>query len=190
MYLSRLGHSLKTKGHIGFSPKKKNSIISNIFGAAAYNGALSVLQQVFPALSDEINIEFKTEEKRVLTSAGGTLQRETAGSTPLMLAVLAGDQNLPTTRWLLEVAKCRTKVTDWQGNTLLHAAVRSNSPETLQYLLDTRLFEPFERNDEGETAVSLAQTLNLPAVYAIISRCKDNSTQKVLPAEHRSWKSS
>ena len=184
-YLLEKDQSFKLVGHIGYSPKKKNSVISNVVGAAAYHGAQSVLDFAFSLKSEDINFEHKTVEKK---GATGTLQKEMTGCTPLMLAVVAGDGNLERTKWLFETAKCNPSATDWQGNTALHLAVKYNCPETLRYLIQTNCFEPFQRNENGETAASMAHALSLTSITDILATCKDNSSQKVRPSRpNRSW---
>ena len=177
-YLVSKGHSLKTLGHIGFSPKKKNSIVSHVWGAAAYNGQLSLLKSLYRVYGTEIDIELKSDEKKGLIG-GVTLQKEVFGFTPLMLAVVAGGQNVDVVRWMIEDAECNTSVKDWQESTLLHLAVRYNCKEIVSYLICASLIDPFQRNLIGETAVSIAQTPGFGEISKILSLCKDNSGQKM-----------
>eukprot|EP01022_Parablepharisma_sp_SALTPOND_P005700 TRINITY_DN12334_c0_g1_i9.p1 TRINITY_DN12334_c0_g1~~TRINITY_DN12334_c0_g1_i9.p1 ORF type:complete len:509 (-),score=100.09 TRINITY_DN12334_c0_g1_i9:1382-2908(-) len=177
-YLVEKGHSLKTKGHIGFSPKKKNSVISNIWGAAAYNGQLDLLRSLYRVYGTELSLELRSDEKKG-TSGGGSLQKELFSATPLMLAVVAGDRNLDVVKWLIEEAECRTDVKDWQQNSILHLAVRYNCQEIVSYLICAKVVDPFERNLVGESAVSMAQALGLEEISKILSLCKDNSGQKM-----------
>ncbi len=172
------GHKLKTKGHIGFSPKKKNSVVSNVCGAAAYNGQLNLLRSLYGMYGSELGTEYKCEEKKG-TSGGGSLQKELSGATPLMLAVASGDKNIETVKWMIEEVECNTKEKDWQDNTVLHLAVRYNCKEIVSYLICANLVDPFQKNQAGESAVSMAQALGLDEVSKILSLCKDNSGQKM-----------
>lgn len=177
-YLLSRGHSLKSKGHIGYSQKKKNSVVSNVWGAAAFNGRLDLLRSLYDLHRAETDFELKAEEKRGIATTG-TFQKEVSGATPLMLAIIAGDQNLETVKWLIEEVECKTNVTDWQDNTILHLAVRYNCSSTVSYLICTNIVDPFKRNAEGESAVSMAQAMNLEEITQILAICKDNSGQKV-----------
>lgn len=175
-YLLEKGMSLNTKGHIGFSPKKKNSIVSNAWGAAAYNSSLTMLESLLNKSSDEAFKELKAEEKKC---GQGSLQKEVVGFTPLMLAVMAGDKNLSVVAWLIQEGGCKTNVIDWQGNSLLHIAVKCNCPNILKFLLFNTTIDPFQRNNDGETASSMANALGNQDMISALAGCKDNSGQKV-----------
>lgn len=172
-YLLDKGHSPNIKGHIGYSPKKRNSVVSNIWGACTYNGQLSVLKSLF-ALLDPGGLQAKCEERK---SVSGTWQKEVFSSTPLMLAAISG--HLHVVRWLIEEKKCEADGTDWQENTLLHLAVKYNRKDLVEYFVDKGLINPFQRNALGETPASMAKDLDLDDLQAILSRCKDDSQQKI-----------
>lgn len=57
------GCRITESGFIGFSKKRKNQIISNITGAAAFNGSTKILKQILkkPALA---GIDFLASEKK------------------------------------------------------------------------------------------------------------------------------
>jgi len=169
---------VKIKGHIGFSPKKKNSIISNIWGAAAFCGQHDLLKTLYRVYGDSIDFELKTEEKKG-TPGSGSLQKELTGATPLMLAVAAGDSNIDIVKWLIEDANADTSAKNWQGDTILHIAVRHNCNHIVSYLICANVVDPFQRNMNGESAVSMAQALGLEEIQKILSLCKDNSMQKI-----------
>lgn len=74
-----------------------------------------------------------------------------------MLAVAGGDSNIECVRILL-VNKANTGLQDSYGNSLLHIAAIYGSSEILQYLLQNlKQMNIFERNNNGETALSIAQ---------------------------------
>ena len=73
-----------------------------------------------------------------------------------MLAVAGGDQNLECVRLLLQ-SKANPSLTDSYGNTLLHIAAIYGSNDILKYLVQNlRQISIFERNNAGETALSIA----------------------------------
>lgn len=93
-YETLIQHGCKTTdtGFIGFSLKRKNQVISNVTGAAAFHGSYKVLKQILkkPALA---NIDFLSTEKKDF-NAVGPLKNEYTGYTPIMLAAAGGGQNL------------------------------------------------------------------------------------------------
>ncbi len=177
---------LETRGHIGYSLKRKNSVVSNVWGAAAFNSQLDLLRSLYSIYSGGLPLELRTEERRGLASSG-TFQKELTGATPLMLAVAAGDHNKEVVQWMIEEAECNTDVKDWQENTLLHLAVRYNCREITSYLVCANIVDPFQRNAEGESAPSMAQALSHSEISNILSSCKDNSGQKVIGRSRISW---
>jgi hypothetical protein len=55
------GCSLTETGHICLSPKRGNSVISNIVGAASYHGSVEILQYVLRQV-DSVYVNVKTQE--------------------------------------------------------------------------------------------------------------------------------
>ena len=86
-------------GHICLSKKKKNSVISNVIGAAAYYGSVTILKKLMSQLS-VVSINFLAQEKHDVQQKGA-YKKEFAGFTPLMLAVAGGDSNMEVIRVLL-----------------------------------------------------------------------------------------
>ncbi len=176
------GVSLRERGHIGFSPKKKNSIISSILGALAYNGHSSAMKwyTMSPKYHGEIDFEFKATERKVLAGSG-SMVKEVTGYTPLMLAVVSGDANIDIVKHLIEFSGCRADVSDSRGNTLIHLSVMYNCPEILNYLVQMKKsINVFARNNNGETAEGMARSLGLDQICETLSRLKDShSSEKV-----------
>ena len=74
-----------------------------------------------------------------------------------MLAVAGGGQNLECVRLLLN-AKADVSITDAYGNSLLHIAAIYQNNEVLEYLLaNNNTLNVFERNQKGETPLSIVQ---------------------------------
>lgn len=103
-----------------------------------------------------ININFPAVERSDINQKGA-FQKEFHGYSPLMLAVAGGDSNIECVKILL-VNKANTGLLDSYGNSLLHIAAIYGSSEILQYLLQNlKQMNIFERNNNGETALSIAQ---------------------------------
>jgi len=71
-----------------------------------------------------------------------------------MLAVAGGDSNIDCAKLLVQ-AKADTAVTDPAGNTLLHIAAVLGHNEMLAYIVDSVRLNIFDRNNNGETALSI-----------------------------------
>lgn len=171
------GHSLNCTGHIGYSKKKQNSIISNIIGAAAFHGSQCVLKWLHSTYASSLDYEFPSQEKKGLGC--GSFIRELTGSTPLMLAVIAGDFNIETVKWMIESAKCNPLAIDLFDNSLLHYAVMSNCPDILNYLLTDIKLNPCNRNKEGDTPILTAAKLGHESLHTILSQFSYKSEEKV-----------
>jgi hypothetical protein len=90
-------------GFIGFSKKRKNQVISNITGAAAFNGSTKIMKLLLKKTASA-GIDFLASEKKDFNSTG-QFNQEYAGYSPLMLSVVGGGQNIECTKLLME-AKC------------------------------------------------------------------------------------
>lgn len=170
------GHSFDSVGHIGYSRKRKNSIISNCVGSAAFNGQYQTIKYCMECFPGDLDIEFKADEK---PCGVGSFKKEVMGSTPLMLAVLAGDSNYPTVEWLIKLEKCNTEVRDSQGNNLLHLAVQVNGKTILKFLLENTKISPVTCNEIGKTPLDFAKEMELSEIEQMLSRFISNNDQKV-----------
>jgi hypothetical protein len=80
-------------GYVGLSKKRKNQVISNVLGAAAYNGATDILKNLLVRQKASIfNLNFPALEKQDFNQKGNFV-KEMSGFTPLMLAVAGGILN-------------------------------------------------------------------------------------------------
>jgi ankyrin repeat protein len=108
------------QGYIGLSKKRKNQVITNITGAAAFNNSFKIVKHMMTKKS-LADINHLASEKLDF-GAKGPLNLEFTGYTPLMLGVAGGGQNMECVRILLD-NKADVKVTDPIGNSVLHIAV-------------------------------------------------------------------
>ncbi|CDW79057.1 ankyrin repeat domain-containing [Stylonychia lemnae] len=155
--LLKKGCKITEQGYIGLSKKRKNQVISNVIGAAAYNGRAEILKNlVGKHHSGLLFVDHPSTEKLDFTQKG-TLTKEFTGYTPLMLAVAGGGQNLECVKLLIQ-AKADTGILDPLGNTILHIAASYQNNEVLEYLLkNSQTMNVFERNQKGETPLSIVQ---------------------------------
>ena len=158
--LMQHGCKLTEQGFIGLSKKKRNQVISNIVGAAAYNGSTKILQAV---LKKKVHpdINYLSGEQQDF-NVKGTFTQEYTGYTPLMLAVAGGGQNIECVK-VLVASKADLTVLDPLGNTVLHIAVANDNLDALKYLLSVWPEKSLStllpsRNKNGETANSIASS--------------------------------
>lgn len=77
-------------GYICLSKKKRNQVLSNVIGAAAYHNSPKILEFLMQRKS-VFNINERATEKAD-NGAKGKLVKEMTGFTPLMLAIASGGQ--------------------------------------------------------------------------------------------------
>lgn len=127
--LLQSGRQLTEVGHICLSRRRRNSVVSNLIGCAAYYGSSQVLKFALARLTPKIQVDqvnFTALESQDIRKAG-TYIPEFEGFTPLMLAVVSEKSNLDCVKQLLAAKvnfKVREKVT---GDNLLHLAARSGT---------------------------------------------------------------
>jgi len=73
-------------------------VISNVAGAAAYNGHLDILTFL---IRKAVNLNLESSEKPD-HSGKKPFTKEISGFTPLMLSVIGSDKNLPCVKFLLQ----------------------------------------------------------------------------------------
>jgi ankyrin repeat protein len=148
------GGVLSEKGFICFSKKRKNQVISNVLGCAAWNGKNLVLKRVLPTLKPTLEMQV-VEQLDNKSKAPGGFQKEFTGYTPLLLAVARDDENLEVVKTLLQHG-ADFEARDFAGNGVIHIAAMNNNTKILDYLTKNLKTDMFSRNKNGETALSLA----------------------------------
>lgn len=126
------GCRITDQGYIALSKKRKNQVITNVVGAAAFHNSTKILQHMLKkkSLSDINHLAFE----KLDFNAKGPLNQEYTGYTPLMLAVAGGGQNLEAVK-LLVANKADLTVKDPVGNSVLHVAAINQNDAALAFLL-------------------------------------------------------
>lgn len=171
------GCSLNSYGHIGYSNKKRNSIISNCFGAAAFCGNLFTLKWMIEKKAP-VNKEFKAQELQNSTNLKPHKEEATA-CTPLLLAIMKGDSNINVVKFLIKDCKVDIKCTDFQGNSPLHFAVKYQCEEIILYLLKEAKLDVYSRNKLEQTPAALANELGLEKFSNILNQYDNSNNKKV-----------
>jgi hypothetical protein len=157
-HIIRSGGTPMETGCICLSKKKKNVVISNAIGCAAFWGKHQLLKQLlseFPQDCRELEA-LEHQDKDSKTKGTSAYMREYSKYTPLMLAIAGGDHNLECVKALLNKGvdyKCE----DDQGNTVLHIAAMNGCNQILEFLCKNLKIELFARNKVGETTLSICQ---------------------------------
>lgn len=173
--LLKEGCKISDHGFIGLSKKRKNQVISNVVGAAAYNGSAKALQFILKK-KQLVQINHITSERSDF-NAPKNFNFEYTGYTPLMLAVAGGAQNTDCVKLLLQ-AKADVSVLDPIGNSALHVAAINQNVTSLEELLK---FWPEQalavdltmRNKAGETPYSIALSHKNDKVIKLLERYQE-----------------
>jgi hypothetical protein len=123
-------------GHIGYSPKQHDSIISNCLGAAAFYGHKDVVDWISTSSPCEFLelINCATTEALSIEKPS-KLNRECNGYTPLQLCIVGAD-DISLFAELLTNSQGKFNCTDSEGNTLIHLCILYDKPNYLVYLIN------------------------------------------------------
>lgn len=150
------GGSLSDSGTICLSKQRKNLVISNVIGAAAWAGKAEMLKRVTKQLPKGINL-MALEQPDKFAKTQAPFKREYHGYTPLMLAVTSKDSTVECVKVLLgEGADFKCK--DDFGNTVLHLAAVNGNNKMIEFIAKNLKIDIFERNKAGETALGICET--------------------------------
>ena len=124
-------------GHICLSRRRKNSVVSNVIGCAAYHGHPKLLKFLLTKLSssliDQVNLPAKESQD---FKRSGTFQPEYDEFTPLMLALVSEKPSLDVVKQLLAAHANFTFIEKTSGDNIIHLAARyCPSLEVLEYLI-------------------------------------------------------
>lgn len=151
------GGSLSDSGAICLSKKRKNVVISNHLGAAAWKGKTDMVKQLLQLSNKTVDL-MALEQVDYLSKNQQPFQKEYLGYTPLMLAVASPFSNLETIKALLN-AKADFKKTDEFGNSILHIAAINSNNKMIDFITKTLKLDIFGRNKKGDTALSICQDI-------------------------------
>jgi len=152
------GGSISDFGFACLSKKRKNMVITNALGCAAYHGHIKMVEEVMRLIGpNTIDLE-AMEEQDKHGSKSSTFQKEWSKYTAIMLTVAKGDENLDCLKYLLKY-DANYNLTDISGNTLLHIAATNGNNKLLDYIAKNLKIDLFARNKNGETALNVCQRL-------------------------------
>jgi hypothetical protein len=158
--LVKAGCSIKDVGHICLSKKRKNTVISNVLGAAAYWGRVDLLKHILKQIREGFIDVQCLESTDIMAGKAGPLQQEYLGYSPLMLAIISPHSDIDIIKTLL-AASANVQILERNtSNNLIHiAALHCDNIDVFTYLVRNLNIDIFQRNLQGETAFSICQSI-------------------------------
>eukprot|EP00340_Litonotus_pictus_P003650 CAMPEP_0170516344 /NCGR_PEP_ID=MMETSP0209-20121228/2579_1 /TAXON_ID=665100 ORGANISM="Litonotus pictus, Strain P1" /NCGR_SAMPLE_ID=MMETSP0209 /ASSEMBLY_ACC=CAM_ASM_000301 /LENGTH=659 /DNA_ID=CAMNT_0010801185 /DNA_START=374 /DNA_END=2349 /DNA_ORIENTATION=+ len=179
-------------GHITLSPKKKNSVITNIIGAAAYHGNIDILNYILDlkivkeannkkdssAKIRELSLNYKTSEKKIFVKKMTQLSKEMSGLTPIMLSTM-NEEKHETAFSIYNRLKSLSNLEerDCEGNTLLHLATRANNEKLVRYFVAEANFDYKDQNNNGDTSYIISQNnknIEISSYFASLEKSEES----------------
>ena len=168
------GQRLDQVGHIGFSRSRRNSVISNVIGAAAYYGhkklLLFLLGKVDQGLVDVKAIESADFGQK------GPYRSECNQFTPLQLALVGPNPQVHVVKLLFGKGDANHSVYESStGNNIAHLAAKfcpADDVEVLEYVVKNARVDPFERNKQGDTPLTIVRALGNQRAIEILEDCQ------------------
>lgn len=152
------GRDIKDIGHICLSRRRRNSVCSNVIGAAAYHGHHRIVKFIMSRVDGRAFGSTPVMEiQDMRNSKASAFSPEMEGYTPLMLAISGENANLEVVKLLLAAQVDYTVRETATNSNLLHLAARQcPNHEILEYLVKNLKHEYlFERNMHGETPLTI-----------------------------------
>ncbi len=159
--------SINLIGHITLSRKHKNSVLTNVLGAAAYYANVNLVHYILEKHLSSVNINFKAQEKKAkLKSAKNVgLIREYTDYSPAFLSIVGegSEDEIIKIVNLLDSYGANLLLTDWNKNNLLHLSAKTNKRDLSRFLVEEKKFDKLinDLNKEGESPYSLTNDENL-----------------------------
>jgi hypothetical protein len=161
--------SINLIGHATLSRKNKNSVMTNVLGAAAYYSNVNLVHYILEkhiAVSS-VNINFKAQEKKakLKTAKNVGLIKEFTDYTPAFLCIVGegSEDDVIKILNLLDLYGANLYTTDWNKNNLLHLSAKMNKRGLSRFLVEEKKFDKLinDLNKEGESPYSLTNDENL-----------------------------
>lgn len=150
-------------GFFCLSRKRKNYVSGNALCAAAYYGQFDMAKRLIDMSGRLINkaafIDHRCKEQvDTQVKAKGPYQPEFNKFIPLQLAIVSERANLELVKFLVAESNLTQVQVDSTGDNLIHLAAKyATKREILEYLARTIPELIFQRNQQGETPLSIAQ---------------------------------
>lgn len=169
-------------GHIALSKKQKNSVITNVIGAAAYYGREEMLKYLLKNYDRKLDINIKASEKKG-KKKHSTLIREYTGFNPLFLAVagdISQDKSIAIMK-ILDEAKINLNELDFKDNNILHIASRFSKLNVVKNIMEDLELDSLakETNKDGQTPYSIAESVDNKAICDYLRNNTEKNDQQI-----------
>lgn len=159
-YLIDKGSLLHSVGHFTLSKKNRNSVISNILGAASFYGRVSLTHYILEKYP-KVDRNFKCTEKKVKIKHFSQLSKEFSDITPVHLCIVSdiAEEDTIEILKLLHLYEANFTLTDFAKNNILHFAAKNNKLETAKFILENLKFGNLvnDLNKDGQTPIAITQ---------------------------------
>ena len=174
--ISKGFNDIDNVGHIALSKKQRNSVVSNVIGAAAFYGKTAMLEYLLKTYEKKVDINLKASEKKG-KKKHMSLIKEYSGFNAVTLAI-AGDANDDTTIEVMKILdgyKVNEDV-DFKENNMLHIAARFDKLGVVKHIIEDLDMERLAKdtNKDGQTPYSVAESVNAKAICDYLR----NNTEK------------
>ena len=144
----------KISGPIGLTIKNKNIFYSNIIGACAYYGNDKLLEYLLKNYRSELDVNFTTKEENSKKEMNSKkIKKELSESSSPLLACAGPipDEKTIEILKILENYRANFENKDFNGNNIIHYAIKARKIKTLKFLvysmnMETIMNEPNNNN--------------------------------------------
>ena len=169
-------------GHIALSKKQKNSVITNVIGAAAYYGREEMLKYLLKNYDRKLDVNIKASEKKG-KKKHSTLIREYTGFNPLFLAIagdISQDKSIAIMK-ILDEAKININDLDFRDNNILHIASRFSKLNVVKNIMEDLELDSLakETNKDGQTPYSIAESVDNKAICDYLRNNTEKNDQQI-----------
>jgi ankyrin repeat protein len=164
-YFIDKGSNINSAAHITLSKKHRNSVTSNILGAAAYYGRVDLANYILDKYK-KVDINFRAIEKKSKIKIN-LQNKEFTDFTPLLLSIVSDapeDYSIHIIK-LLHKYGANFETTDFAMNNILHLAVKYNKLAIIKFLVEKLNLYNEGINKGGHTPLGIASELGNTAIY-------------------------
>jgi hypothetical protein len=178
-FLVDRGANLQTSGHICLSRKNKNSVISNVLGAASFYGRVNLVHFILEKYS-KVDVNFKASEKKGKAKQF-SLNKEFTDFTPAHLAIsseISDDDSILEILKLLRNYRAELTLQDINKNNILHLASKYENMRVVQFIVEDLKLSHLvnEINKEGQSPVSITADRE---IVDYLKSCTNSNENKI-----------
>lgn len=178
-FLVDRGANLNAIGHICLSRKNKNSVISNVLGAACFYGRVNLVHFILEKYP-KVDLNFKTSEKKGKTKQF-SLNKEFSDYTLAHLSIsseISDDDSIIEILKLLKKYNAELTLQDFNKNNILHLASKYENIRVVKFIVEdlklSLLVNEIDR--EGQSPISISSNQN---IIDYLKSCTNSNQNKI-----------